>query len=71
MLIDQHPNGNSGHEESVQEVLNVVLGLGVDVVRFFQFQNTLRHRLHDVLVSVPDLYQRLAEPTGTKGVRFS
>ena len=37
MLIDQHTNGNSGHEKSVQEILNIVFRLDIDIVRFFQF----------------------------------
>ena len=61
VLIDQHANRDSRHEKSVQKVLDIVLRLRIDVVRFFQLKNTLCHRLHDVLVSVPDFNQSLTE----------
>jgi len=31
-------------------------------MRFFQFQHTLRHRLNDIGMPVPDLDEGLAEP---------
>lgn len=72
VLVDQHTDGNSGHEEPVQKVLNVVLRLSIDVVRFLELQHPLRHSFHDVLVPVPDLHQRLTESTRKAcGIPFS
>jgi len=56
MLIDQHTNGNAGHEKSVQKILNAVLSLNIHIVGFLQFQNALRHCLNDIGVPVPYLY---------------
>lgn len=33
----------------------------IDLVRIFQFQDALRHRLDDVRVPIPDLHQAIAE----------
>lgn len=71
MLVDQHTNWNAGHEKSVQEILNAVLSLNVHIVRLLQFQNALRHCLHDVGMPVPYLYQSLAESIGNPRYPYS
>lgn len=61
MLINQHTNGNAGHEKSIQEILNAVLSLNIYIMRFLQLQNALCHCLDNIGMSVPYLYQSLAE----------
>lgn len=61
VLINQHANGNTGHEKSVQKILDAVLCLIVHVVGFFQFQNALGHRLDDIAVPVSYFYQGLTK----------
>lgn len=56
VLVDQHTNGNAGHEKSVQEILNTILSLNVHVVGFLQLQNALCHCLDDIGMPVPYLY---------------
>lgn len=67
VLIDQHANGNAGHEKSVQKILNIILSLNIHIVGVFELQDTLRHRLNNVGVPVPDLYQSLTESAKKEG----
>lgn len=61
VLIDEHPDGYSGHVEAIQKVLNAVFSVTVHVVWFLQLQNALRHRFHHVRVPVPDFHQLVAK----------
>jgi len=61
VLIDQHTNGNAGHEKSVQKILNAVFSLIVHIVGLLQFQDALCHRLDDIGMSVSNFYQSLTE----------
>ena len=49
--MDQHPHGDAGHVESVEEVLDGHVGLIVHGVRLLKLQHTLGHRLHNVGVA--------------------
>lgn len=60
-LIDEHSDGYAVHIEAMQEILNAVLGLLVDRMRFFQLDHALSHRLHHVRMPVPDLDQAITE----------
>ena len=62
VLVDEHSDADPGHVESVQEVLDAVVHLGVDRVRFFELKDALRHRLHHVRMPVANLHQCLAKP---------
>ena len=65
MLVDEHPNGNAGHVEAVEEVLNAVVCLLVHGVGLLQLQHALRHGLHHVRVPVANADQSLAKPAHT------
>lgn len=66
MLIDEHSDADSRHVQSVQKVLNTVLGLLVHGVRLLQLQNALGHCLHRVGVPIADHHQRFTKPIENK-----
>lgn len=52
MLINEHTNADTTHQESIQKVLNVLLGFSVNSVGLLHLQNAHGHVLHYVGVSV-------------------
>ena len=66
MLVDEHANADTAHQESVQKVLDLLLGLVVYAVRFLHLQYAHGHVLHHVAVTVHDVVQRFGEPNQNK-----
>ena len=60
---------DSGHVESVEEVLNVGVGGWLEGVRVLQFQNSPGHGLDDVGVALLDVDERLAELRHRRRIR--
>ena len=59
MLVDQHAYTDATHVEAVQEVLNAVLCIMVNAMRFLQLQNSLKNSTHTVnLITL----QRMLDP---------
>lgn len=56
MLVEQHPDGNATHVETIQEVLHVLAHNGVSAICFFVFHHPLSHGGDDFIVTVPDFY---------------
>lgn len=61
MLIYQHSDRYSGHQESVKEVLNAILRLKINFMRILELQNSLCHCLYYVGMPIPNLDQSLAK----------
>lgn len=83
VLIDEHTDGDAAHVESIQKVLDVLVGDYVLGKYLFVFYDTLGHGRHDVVVPVPDGNQgidkpdkdrhgdiQLSGPFGSKSVSF-
>lgn len=64
MLVDEHADGDAAEIESVQEVLDVLVGHGVITIRVFVLNHALCHGRHHIIMAVPDGDQGLGEPAG-------
>jgi len=63
MLGDEHAYADATEIEPIQEILDLTVEIcRFNAVRLLHLQHALRHRLDDVVVSVANLYQRVAEP---------
>lgn len=61
VLVDEHPNRNSRHVESIQEVLDAVLRVMINIMRLLKLQYALSHGLYYVRMSVSNFDQIAAE----------
>lgn len=66
MLVQQHPDGDAAHEETVQEVLHILAGHRVHAVGLFVLHHPLGHGGDDVIVSVADLNDSICETGDAK-----
>lgn len=64
VLVHEHACGDAAHVETVQEVLNVLVGDGVHAERLLVLHHALSHGGHHVVVPVPDVYQSLCKAKG-------
>lgn len=63
VLIDEHADGDAAGVETVQEVLDVVVGDGVLLAEgLFELDDPLSHGGHHLVVPVPDGLQDLHKP---------
>lgn len=62
MLVDEHADGDTAEVETVQEVLDVLVGHGVIAIGVLVLEHTLRHGGHHIIVAVPNGDQGLREP---------
>lgn len=70
VLIDQHAYADAAHVEAVEEVLNGQLHRRIDVARLLQLDDALRHRLNDVLVSLPNVIDLRTESVRKSAFRL-
>ncbi len=61
MLVNEHPDANSGHVESIKEVVDAVFNCLVDRVGFTKLNNTFCHSRYHISMSITNLHQRLAK----------
>lgn len=61
MLVEQHPDGNPAHVETIQEILNILADDRVCAVRLLVLHHPLSHGGNHVIVPVSDLYDRICE----------
>ena len=64
MLVHEHACGDAAHVETVQEVLNILVGDRVHAEGLLILHHALSHGGHHVVVPVPDIYQSLCEAEG-------
>lgn len=70
VLVYQHPNRYPWHVKTIQEILYAMFCMLIDVMGFFQLQNSLRHRFNHIGMSVSNLYQIATEMFKDFNVRF-
>lgn len=61
MLVEQHPDGYPAHVETIKEILDVLADHRVGAVGLLVLHNSLSHSGNDVIVPVPDFYDRVCE----------
>lgn len=71
MLVEQHPDGNPAHVETIQEVLNILADHRVCAVRLLVLHHPLGHGGHHVVVPVSDLYDRICETKSRREVSLN
>lgn len=59
VLVDEHAERNSVGVEAIKKVLHIVADEGVKTKLLFEFDDTLGHSGHYVIVPVPNLNQDL------------
>lgn len=64
MLVDKHADRYTAHVETVQEVLNVLVGDWVLAEHRLVLNDALCHGGHYVIVPVPDIHQGVHKPSG-------
>lgn len=65
MLVHEHAGGDAAHVEAIQEVLDVLIGHRVRAESLLVLHYALGHGGDHVVVTVPDVHQRLSEPEET------
>lgn len=61
MLVQQHPDGDPAHVETIQKVLDVLADDGVRAVGLLVLHHSLGHGGNHVVVPIPDPYYCLCE----------
>lgn len=61
VLVEQHPDGDPAHVETIQEVLNILADDRVCAVCLLVLHHPLSHGGNHVVVPVSDLYDRICE----------
>lgn len=61
VLVEQHPDGYSAHVETVQKILDVLADDWIRPIRLLVLHDSLSHGGNHVIVSIPDLYDRICE----------
>lgn len=62
MLVDEHAYRYTAHVETIQEVLDVLVGDSVLDKGLLILYDALGHGWHYIVVPVPDIYQGVNKP---------
>lgn len=61
VLVEQHPDGDPAHVETIKKILNILADDWVCAVRLLVLHNSLSHGGNDIIVSISDFYYRICE----------
>jgi len=61
VLVEQHPDGDPAHVETIQKILNILADDGVCAVGLLVLHHSLSHGGNDIIVPISDLYYRVCE----------